>query len=97
VIKVVLASALARWLSGAGRGERGEIVVEVEADSLFAALNGVFALHPNLRGYVLDDAGVVRHHVAVFIDGQAIDDKRNLEVPLALGAEVYLMQALSGG
>ncbi|HRQ64255.1 MAG TPA: hypothetical protein PKZ76_05200 [Xanthomonadaceae bacterium] len=97
MVKVVLASALARWLSGEERGERGEIVLEVEAGSLDQALARVFALHPGMRGYVLDDAGVVRHHVAVFVDGHAIGDKRSLAVPLAPGAEVYLMQALSGG
>ena len=46
---------------------------------------------------VLDEQGAVRHHVAIFVDGQAIRDKRDLAVPLAPAAEVYIMQALSGG
>jgi sulfur-carrier protein len=40
---------------------------------------------------------VVRHHVAVFVDGDALRDKRDLSQPLRPGAEVYVMQALSGG
>ena len=38
-----------------------------------------------------------RHHVAVFVDGDAIGDKRKLMQPLGEHAEVYVMQALSGG
>jgi hypothetical protein len=34
-----------------------------------------------LRGYVLDEHGSVRHHVAVFVDGQSIVDRRALDLP----------------
>ena len=93
--KVVLASALSRWLPQAGGA--GEVALEVRAGSVREALDGVFAAHPTLRGYVLDEQGAVRHHVAVFVDGDAIRDKRDLSQPLAERAEVYVMQALSGG
>lgn len=92
-----MASALARWMDCVERGADGETACMVDASSLDQALEQVFVLHPRLRGYLLDDAGTIRHHVAVFIDGRAIVDKRNLAVPLAPGTEVYLMQALSGG
>lgn len=97
MVRVVMASALARWMDGGNRDAPGETACVVEAESLDRALEQTFALHPRLRGYLLDDVGTVRHHVAIFIDGRAIADKRNLAVPLAPGAEVYLMQALSGG
>jgi sulfur-carrier protein len=97
VAKVVLASALARWLPAqAGRGG-GEAALEVGGATVAQALEGAFALHPNLRGYVLDEQGAVRHHVAVFVDGAALRDKRDLSQPLRPGSEVYVMQALSGG
>ncbi len=95
--RVVLAPALARWLPPSAGAAAGEVALDVAASSVGNALDGVFALHPNLRGYVLDERGAVRHHVAVFVDGDAIGDKRNLSQPIGERAEVYVMQALSGG
>lgn len=95
--RVVLASALARWLPPSAGRVAGEVALDVPGTRLDAVLEGVFAHHPNLRGYVLDEHGVVRHHVALFVDGTAIVDKRDLTQPLGERAEVYVMQALSGG
>jgi len=92
VPKIVLASALRRWLPG-----DGELAFDVEAADLRSALEAVFLRHPALRGYVIDERGTVRHHVAVFVDGQVLRDKADLSVPLAPAGEVYVMQALSGG
>ena len=65
--RVVLASALSRWLpASAGRPSR-EIALDVPGARLDEALDAVFARYPNLRGYVLDEHGGVRHHVAVFM------------------------------
>ena len=95
--RVVLASALARWLPQAAGGATGEVALDVAGSTVDEVLAGVFAMHPNLRGYVLDERGAVRHHVAVFVDGDAIRDKRELVQPVSEQAEVYVMQALSGG
>ena len=95
--KVVLASALARWLPDAADRPPGEVALDVEGASVGEVLGGVFARFPALRGYVVDDQGAVRHHVAVFVDGDAIRDKRHLVQPVGARAEVYVMQALSGG
>jgi hypothetical protein len=95
--KVVLASALSRWLP-AGAGQPSEdVTLEVPGMRLDEVLAGVFKRFPNLRGYVLDEHGAVRHHVAVFVDGTAIADKRNPGQALSERSEVYVMQALSGG
>lgn len=95
--KVVLASALSRWLPQAAGRSTGEVALDVPGANIGEVLDGVFARHPNLRGYVVDEHGAVRHHVAVFVDGDAIRDKRHLTQPLGERAEVYVMQALSGG
>lgn len=97
VAKVVLASALSRWLPEASDKPTGEVALDVEGASVGEVLNGLFARHPNLRGYVVDEQGTVRNHVAVFVDGDAIRDKRKLTQPVGEKAEVYVMQALSGG
>jgi sulfur-carrier protein len=98
VARVVLASALSRWLPKAASGAtEGETSMEVSGATVGEVLEGVFKIHPNLRGYVFDEQGTVRHHVAIFVDGTALRRKQNLEQALAEHAEVHVMQALSGG
>jgi molybdopterin synthase sulfur carrier subunit len=60
-------------------------------------LDAVFADNPRLRGYVLDDQGVLRRHMIVFVDGQQVSDRVALADPVKPTSEVYVMQALSGG
>ncbi len=55
------------------------------------------ALAPHERGYVLDDQGAVRKHVAVFIDGEQCLDRRALTDAIDPDGEVHVLQALSGG
>jgi len=95
--KVVLASALSRWLPASAGKPSEDVAVEVPGTRLDEVLSGVFARFPNLRGYVLDEHGAVRHHVAVFVDGTAIADKRHPAQPVNERSEIYVMQALSGG
>lgn len=92
---IVLAPALARWLPAGGGGE---LRFEIEATTLRDALDAAFAVHPALRGYVVDEQGQLRHHVAVFVDGQVLRDKSaTTTTVLRAGSEIYLLQALSGG
>jgi sulfur carrier protein ThiS len=95
--KVVLASALSRWLPQAADKPTGEVALDVAGASVGEVLANVFELHPNLRGYVVDERGAMRHHVAVFVNGDAIADKRDLTQAVGERAEIYVMQALSGG
>ena len=67
------------------------------AATLAEALGTAFEAHPVLRGYVLDEQGHLRPNVAVYIDGQAIRDRRGLLDPVGAASRVYVAQALSGG
>ena len=60
-------------------------------------LDAVLAANPALRGYVVDDQGRLRKHVAVFVDGRMVADRATLAEPVREGGEVFVMQALSGG
>ena len=70
---------------------------EVDGATVRAVLEHVFATNPRLRGYVLDDQGALRRHMMIFVDGQQIADRDGLTDPVRASAEVYVMQALSGG
>jgi hypothetical protein len=60
-------------------------------------LDAVFSTNERARGYVLDEHGAMRKHMIVFVNGVMIHDRVNLSDQVPPDAEVYVMQALSGG
>lgn len=70
---------------------------QVPAGTVHSALAQVFAAQPQARGYVLDEQGHLRKHVAVFVDGRRVRDREGLSDPVHDSSEVYVMQALTGG
>lgn len=65
--------------------------------TVWEVLAAVFQEHPAVRGYVLDDQGEVRPHIAVFVNGEQIKDRRRMTDAVRADDEIYVMQALSGG
>ena len=86
---VLFTSALQRFLPVPSGQVTGVTIAE--------ALAGVFASEPRLRGYVLDDQGALRRHVAIYVNGQPIADRARLTDAVAQDDEIYVFQALSGG
>ena len=70
---------------------------EVDGTTLRDILNEYFRENEQVRGYVLDDQGKLRKHMAAFIDGCHIRDRQNLSDQVSRDAVVDLIQALSGG
>ena len=70
---------------------------QVEGITVGEALAAVFASQPALRGYVLDDQGALRRHVAVYVNGEAVRDRAHMTDPVGMHDEIYVFQALSGG
>lgn len=71
--------------------------MEVPGTSVREALEAVFRAAPALRGYVLDEQGTVRKHMNIFVDGEQLADRRGLSDAVEADADIYIMQALSGG
>lgn len=71
--------------------------VEAPGETVREVLDHVFAERPRLRGYVVDERGVLRKHMVVFVDGVQIVDRASLGDPVGPSSEIYVMQALSGG
>lgn len=69
----------------------------VSADHLLQALDLALLAAPALAHYVFDDQHCIRKHVAVFINQTMVLDRVNLQVPLAPGSHVRVIQALTGG
>jgi sulfur-carrier protein len=71
--------------------------LEVTGDTVAEVFEQVFRQQPELRGYLLDDQGRLRRHVAVFIDGRRMRDTTSLRDAVSPASEVAVVQALSGG
>jgi sulfur-carrier protein len=89
VAEVTFTPNLARHVDSPRSEAPGATVREV--------LDRVFADHPRLRGYVVDEQGALRKHMIIFIDGRQIADRARLSDPVEPRSELYVMQALSGG
>lgn len=70
---------------------------DVEGTTVAQALAHYFRAHPRVRGYVLDDQGAVRAHVAIFVNQEPIRDRLRLSDPVKHGDDIFVAQALSGG
>jgi sulfur-carrier protein len=53
--------------------------------------------HPGVGQRVLDDRGVLRRHVNVFVNGESIRYLHGVETPVADADEVWILPAVSGG
>jgi len=71
--------------------------LEVEGTTLREVFDAYFKTNEQARGYVLEDNGKLRKHMAAFIDGRQIDDRVSLSDPVAATAVIDVVQSLSGG
>jgi sulfur-carrier protein len=69
----------------------------VEGSSLREVLEAYFSANPPARGYVLDDQGALRKHMALFINGEPVLDRKGLKDAVPPDGVVDVVQALSGG
>jgi molybdopterin synthase sulfur carrier subunit len=69
----------------------------LDGSSLRDVLDAYFAMHPGVRGYVLDELGALRRHINVFVNSTQCDDRQQLSDPIGAADAVHVFQALSGG
>lgn len=79
------------------RRHLGVSAIEVPGATVRSVLDALFETDARLRGYILDDQGALRKHVAVFVDGRRVANRTDLSDPVGDSSEVYVLQALSGG
>ena len=67
--------------------------VELPAATVGEAIDALNARWPGMRDRICDSTPAIRRHMNVFVDGQ----RATLQTPLASGADVMVMTAISGG
>ena len=78
-------------------GGRDEVTIDGAAGSLSDSLSRLWTACPALRDRVMTEAGDVRPHINIFVDGANARDIGGLAAPVGADAEVVLLPAVSGG
>jgi molybdopterin converting factor small subunit len=81
-------------LSGYAAGQRR---LDVEGTTVGKVLAALGQAHPGVGHRVLDDRGVLRRHVNVFVNGESIRYLDGVETPTGGADEVWILPAVSGG
>lgn len=72
-------------------------MAEAPGRTVGEVLGVIFCQNPGLKGYILDERGMVRKHMAIFVDGRGVMDREGMSDAVGEESEIYVMQALSGG
>ncbi len=91
-ISVVLPQALAPYARGIGT-----LVVDASCGTVAQALARVAAQWPAVTDRVLTEQGELRRHVNVFVGEESIRFLEGLATPVADGATITIVPAVSGG
>lgn len=78
-------------------GARPGLELEALPATVREAFEALRAVHPGVLDRVLTEQGEVRRHVNVFVGEESIRYTGGLDTPLADGAEIAIVPAVSGG
>lgn len=70
---------------------------DVRGSTVRQAMDEYFTTNIKARGYVLEESGALRKHMAIFINGKSIHDREALSDQIPTDATIDVFQALSGG
>jgi molybdopterin synthase sulfur carrier subunit len=76
-----------RTLAG-GRAEH-----ELEGGTVVELLRALEARHPSIGGWILDERGLIRRHINVFVDGERGDETTEVRS----GDRIDVVPAITGG
>jgi sulfur-carrier protein len=88
--RVAIPTPLRRFTAGAES-------VEVEAGTLKDVLDKLDSKFPGFRASVCDDSGSLRRFINIYVNGEDVRFLDNLSTPIADGAEIAIVPAISGG
>jgi molybdopterin synthase sulfur carrier subunit len=86
-VAITLTPALTRLFPGCPRQ------LELEAATVGGMLDALDRRWPGMRDRLSDSMPRIRQHVNIFVDGR----RATLATPLAPGADIFILTAISGG
>lgn len=76
---------------------RAEVAIAFSRGTVADVLSGLWSLYPGVRDRIVNEQGQVRQHINVFIGNENIRYTGGLASPVADGADVTIVPAVSGG
>ncbi len=89
-VTIRITAPLRKFTSGAD-------AVELSAQSVAQALNGLCLSHPDLNGRLLDTQGELREFINVFLGKKNIRTLQGLSTPVTHGDVLSIASPFSGG
>ena len=80
-----------------GAGGRSTVELPVAPATVRDVLAGLEASHAGARDRLVTEVGELRPHVNIFVDGENIRFLGGLNTPVAPGADIVILPAISGG
>jgi molybdopterin converting factor small subunit len=71
----------------------GNSQLELEGATVVELLRGLEARHPEIAGWILDERGLVRRHINVYINGE----RGGEESPISGSDRIEVLPAITGG
>lgn len=75
----------------------GKKQVEVEGKTVQGCLDHLLQTWPLLKVHLFDEEGRLRPHVLIFYNEENIRWLKDLNIPVAAGDRITLLQSVSGG
>ncbi len=75
----------------------GATSIGVDGETVGAALESLYAQHPELRDRLSDGDGGLRRFVNVYVDGEDVRFGDGLATRVGAGAELQILPAVAGG
>ena len=75
----------------------GQSSVSVEGTTVSEVLQNIFNQYPEIRGHLLDENGVIRNFVNIYVNGIDVREQDNLGTPVSSGTDIRIIPAIAGG
>jgi molybdopterin converting factor small subunit len=69
----------------------------IEGATVAEIISALNIQYPGLADYIVDERGVLRKHVNIFVSGELVQDRKTLQDAVGDDDQVFIFQALSGG
>ena len=85
MVEVILRAPLSEMCGGRSHALEGATVLDV--------LKALESAHPTVAGWILDDQGLIREHINIFVNGE-----HGREATQVAGSDrLYVLPAITGG
>lgn len=71
--------------------------IDVDCPTVAEVIKAVDIRWQGIADYIVDEQGMLRQHVNIFVGDELLKDKKTLSDAVNSDTQIYIMQALSGG